>query len=220
MIITSEHQDKNMSEKKALVIIDVQNDFCPGGSLAVPEGDRVVPYINTIMPVFDTVIATQDWHPASHGSFASTHPGKKPFETGAVSGIEQTLWPDHCVAGTAGAELHPALRTEPVGLILRKGMNVHVDSYSAFTENDRTTRTGLHGYLSALGIKTVCLCGLATDFCVYYTAMDSVNLGFRTVVVLDACSGIDLPAGNVKRCIEDMKSHGISISSTQEILHG
>ena len=218
--ITPEKQDTPMSEKKeALLIIDVQNDFCPGGTLAVPGGDRIIPYIDTVMPVFETIIATQDWHPPNHGSFASTHPGKKPFETGIVSGIEQTLWPDHCIAGTEGAELHPALRTEPVGLILRKGMNAHVDSYSAFTENDRSTRTGLHGYLSALGINNVCLCGLATDFCVFYSAMDSVRLGFHTVVIIDACAGIDFPAGNITRCIDEMKSHGIVISSTKEILH-
>lgn len=203
-----------------IIVVDVQNDFCPGGSLAVPGGDLVIPAINRLTPLFPRAIATQDWHPPGHGSFASSHAGKKPFDTVILSGIEQTLWPDHCIAGTKGSAFHPALDSSHFALVLRKGMNPAVDSYSAFTENDRSTRTGLGGYLSSLGIRSVFLCGLATDFCVFYSAMDAAGSGFRTTVILDACAGIDVPEGSIERCVGQMKNRGIIITSTGEFFNG
>jgi nicotinamidase/pyrazinamidase len=159
---------------RTLLIVDVQNDFCPGGSLPVERGDEVVEVINRISPTFTRVVATQDWHPRGHLSFASNHPGCRPLETVDVNGIAQVLWPDHCVQGTAGAELHPLLDTRGIGLVLRKGMTVGLDSYSAFFENDRTSPTGLAGYLRGLGVEELFVCGLATDYCVLATAMDAL----------------------------------------------
>lgn len=194
-----------------LVIIDVQNDFCPGGALAVGGGDEIVPLINSISGRFGRVVATQDWHPRDQVSFASNHPGKKPFDTVDVNGYTQTLWPDHCVQGTPGADFHPVLNTVSVDLVLRKGTNPSVDSYSAFLENDKRTKTGLDGYLSSLGTGEIFLCGLATDYCVFYSAMDAVKFGFQTSVIIDACRGIDAPAGAVDRAVADMKAAGVRI---------
>lgn len=179
-------------ETEALIVIDVQVDFCPGGALAVADGDAVVPVVNAMMDDFATVVLTQDWHPAGHGSFASAHPGQAPFGTVGMPYGPQTLWPDHCVQGTPGAAFHPALRTDPAALILRKGMNPAVDSYSAFFENDRTTPTGLDGWLRARGIERLTLAGLATDFCVAFSALDAARLGFRVSVAMGACRAIDL----------------------------
>ncbi|MEY8842128.1 bifunctional nicotinamidase/pyrazinamidase [Cribrihabitans sp. XS_ASV171] len=175
----------------ALLVIDVQNDFCPGGALAVPGGDEVVGRVNAMMETFDTVILTQDWHPVGHSSFASSHPGKAPFETVDMPYGTQVLWPDHCVQRSAGAEFHPALRTD-ADLILRKGFRPQIDSYSAFFENDRETPTGLEGYLRTRGIEKLTLAGLATDFCVQYSALDGARLGFEVEVVMEACRAIDL----------------------------
>ena len=179
-------------ENAALVVIDVQNDFCPGGALEVPDGDAVVAVINTIAPRFPARVLTQDWHPPGHLSFASSHEGKAPFETTALAYGEQVLWPDHCVQGTAGAAFHRDLSTDGADLVLRKGFRPSIDSYSAFYENDRSTPTGLAGYLRSRGISRLFFTGLATDFCVAWSAIDGAREGFETAVVEDACRGIDL----------------------------
>ena len=179
-------------EHAALVVIDVQNDFCPGGALEVPDGDAVVAVINAIAPRFPARILTQDWHPPGHLSFASSHEGKAPFETTALPYGEQVLWPDHCVQGTAGASFHRDLSTDGADLVLRKGFRRGIDSYSAFYENDRGTPTGLAGYLRNRGISRLFFAGLATDFCVAWSAIDGAREGFESAVVEDACRGIDL----------------------------
>jgi nicotinamidase/pyrazinamidase len=176
----------------ALLVIDVQNDFMPGGNLAVPDGDAVVPLINTVAKKFDHAILTQDWHPPQHISFASTH-NKKPFETVQVHYGTQTLWPEHVIQHTQGAAFHPALQIPHAELILRKGFRRHIDSYSAFLENDHTTPTGLAGYLRERNLQRLFLCGLAYDFCVRYSAIDGKNLGFETIVIEDATRSVDLP---------------------------
>jgi nicotinamidase/pyrazinamidase len=193
----------------ALIVIDVQNDFCPGGALAVPEGDRVVPAINRMQAQFDNIVLTQDWHPAGHASFASQHAGRKPFETTKLAYGEQVLWPDHCVQGTTGAEFHPDLDTDRALLVVRKGFRPKIDSYSAFFENDRTTPTGLSGYLRERGIDRVFLCGLATDVCVRFSAMDARNHGFEAVLLVDACRGLGEDA--VKEAIAAMKEAGVRV---------
>jgi nicotinamidase/pyrazinamidase len=175
-----------------LLAVDVQNDFCPGGALAVPEGDAVVPLINRLAPTFQHMILTQDWHPPGHSSFASAHPGRKPYETTAVAYGEQVLWPDHCVQGSHGAAFHPDLALDHAELIIRKGYHGDIDSYSAFYENDHMTRTGLAGYLRDRGLHTIYLCGLAYDFCVAWSALDAHRDGFTVVVIEDACRAIDL----------------------------
>jgi nicotinamidase/pyrazinamidase len=175
-----------------LLVIDVQNDFCAGGALAVPDGDAVVPVINRLGERFEHVALTQDWHPPGHHSFATTHRGKAPFESVAMPYGAQTLWPDHCVQGTAGAGFHPNLAIQRAELIVRKGFRSAIDSYSAFFENDRRTPTGLAGYLRERGFGRVFLAGLATDFCVHYSAVDARRLGFDVVLIESACRGIDL----------------------------
>lgn len=177
---------------EALIVVDVQNDFCPGGALAVPDGDAIVPGINSLMEEYRSTILTQDWHPADHMSFASQHPGKEPFETTDMSYGTQILWPDHCALGTPGAEFRAGLRTDRANLIVRKGFRREIDSYSAFFENDRTTPTGLEGYLRSCGLKKLTLVGLATDFCVRWSAVDAAGLGFDVAVVQDLCRAIDL----------------------------
>jgi len=206
-----------MADTDILIVIDVQHDFCPGGALAVPEGDAILPVINRIINRFPHVAATQDWHPRHHASFASNHPGSHPYDTLEVHGVIQTLWPDHCVQGTDGAAFHSDLPSERFNVIIRKGMNPSVDSYSAFIENDKKTHTGLDGYLRSIGARRLFLCGLATDYCVFYSAMDAVGLGFETIVILDACRGIDLPVGNVNRCVEAMKNKGVQIIQSSDL---
>ena len=179
-------------DKAALVIIDVQNDFCPGGAFEVPDGGAVVPVINRIAPRFAARILSQDWHPPGHLSFASSHAGKSPYETTTLDYGEQVLWPDHCVQGTEGAAFHRDLETVGADLVLRKGFRPPIDSYSAFYENDRSTSTGLAGYLHSRGIARLFFVGLATDFCVAYSAIDGAREGFEVAVVEDACRGIDL----------------------------
>ncbi|SHE34593.1 nicotinamidase/pyrazinamidase [Ruegeria intermedia] len=193
----------------ALIVIDVQNDFCPGGALAVPNGDEIVAPINAMMPDFDAVILTQDWHPAGHSSFASSHPGKAPYDVVEMPYGPQVLWPDHCVQGTPGAEFHPDLRTD-ADLILRKGFRSAIDSYSAFFENDRTTPTGLEGYLRTRGIDRLTLVGLATDFCVHYSAVDAARLGFDVTVRTDACRAIDLD-GSLAAAEQAMRTAGVAL---------
>jgi len=202
----------------ALLIIDVQNDFCPGGRLPVREGDRVVPVINRIMSSFSLIIATQDWHPADHISFASNHEGKKPFDTVKLDDIEQVLWPEHCVIGTEGADFHPDLDTDRFRLILRKGTNNRLDSYSAFFENDRKTSTGLSFFLKGLGIHRVYLCGLAADVCVFYSAMDAVHAEFDTFFIFDATRGVDVHEGNVQKAMREMEKEGVRITDSDAIV--
>ncbi|WP_170479573.1 bifunctional nicotinamidase/pyrazinamidase [Ruegeria arenilitoris] len=193
----------------ALLVIDVQNDFCPGGALAVPGGDEVVAPINAMMADFDAVILTQDWHPAVHSSFASQHDGKNPFDTTELHYGEQVLWPDHCVQGTEGANFHPGLNTH-ADLVLRKGFRKDIDSYSAFFENDRETPTGLEGYLKSRGIAKLTIVGLATDFCVHYSAVDAARLGFDVTVRTDACRAIDME-GSLAAAKQAMKAAGVKL---------
>lgn len=177
---------------EALIVIDVQNDFCPGGALAVANGDAIIPQINALMAEFACVVATQDWHPADHASFAANHPGAAPFSMTEMAYGPQVLWPTHCVQGTAGAAFHPALHSDPAQLVIRKGFRAGIDSYSAFFENDHKTATGLEGYLRSRGITAVTLVGLATDFCVAYSALDAAGLGFKVTLLESACRAIDL----------------------------
>lgn len=177
---------------EALIVIDVQNDFCPGGALAVSGGDEIIPRINALMNDFATVVLTQDWHPSSHASFAANHPGAEPFSLIDMPYGPQVLWPVHCVQGSRGADFHKDLHTDPAQLIIRKGFRSHIDSYSAFFENDRETTTGLEGYLRSRGVMSITLVGLATDYCVAYSALDAAKLGFGATVILEACRGIDL----------------------------
>ncbi len=180
------------SKAAALIIIDAQIDFCPGGALAVPRGDEIIPLLNHLARDFATVVLTQDWHPAGHHSFAASHQGHKPFQTKELSYGTQVLWPDHCIAGTPGAAFHPDLDTQNARLILRKGCNIGIDSYSAFLEADRSTKTGLDGYFKSLGITDLYFCGLAEDFCVAWSAEDARSFGFNATVIEEACRAIDL----------------------------
>lgn len=193
----------------ALIVIDVQNDFCPGGALAVPEGDQIVPGINALMDDFDTVVLTQDWHPAGHSSFASSHDGKSPYELIDMPYGPQVLWPDHCVQGSAGSDLHADLNVTRANVIIRKGTNPAIDSYSAFFENDQKTPTGLEGYLKTLGVTEITMVGLATDFCVQFSALDAARLGFKVAVREDLCRAIDLD-GSLQAAQNAMDAAGIS----------
>ncbi len=193
-----------------LLVIDVQNDFCPGGALAVADGDAVVPVVNRLAQRFDHVVLTQDWHPNGHSSFATSHPGAAPFASVTMPYGPQTLWPDHCVQGTSGAAFHPQLATEKAELVIRKGFRAAIDSYSAFFENDRTTPTGLSGYLRERGLKRIVMAGLATDFCVNYSALDARRLGFETVVVMAGCRAIDL-AGSLAAASAGMAAAGVAL---------
>ncbi|MGC9368586.1 MAG: bifunctional nicotinamidase/pyrazinamidase [Paracoccaceae bacterium] len=190
-------------ETEALIVVDVQNDFCPGGALAVPGGDEVVPEINALLDDFHLRVFTQDWHPADHSSFASNHPGRKPFEVIDMPYGGQVLWPDHCVQDTEGAAFHPDLDTAKADHVLRKGFRPEIDSYSAFFENDRETETGLDDFLRERGITAVTIVGLATDFCVQYTALDAAKLGYKVTVLEHACRGIDLD-GSLEEAREAM----------------
>ncbi|MGO8694647.1 MAG: bifunctional nicotinamidase/pyrazinamidase [Rectinemataceae bacterium] len=203
-------------KRSALLVVDVQNDFCPGGSLAVPDGDTVIGPINRLIPAFRHVVLSQDWHPADHVSFASCWPGRRLYDTVEAEGVSQVLWPDHCVQGSRGAEFKTGLNVDRATLVLRKGTRSRLDSYSVLFENDRTTKTGLDGWLRSLGVEEVWICGLASDYCVFYSAMDAQKLGFRVVVVKDAVRGVDVPAGSVDRAFETMRRVGVRfLDSTQ-----
>lgn len=202
---------------KALLIVDVQNDFCPGGALAVPGGDQVVPVINRLSATFDHVIQTQDWHPRGHQSFASAHEGKEAFESIRMDYGEQVLWPDHCVQGTDGAAFHPDLDTTRSQLIIRKGFRREIDSYSAFFENDNQTVTGLTGYLRERGIDSLFVTGLATDFCIKWSVLDGLSQGFDITVVQDAVRGIDID-GSVEKAWEEMKQAGADVCVSSDLL--
>jgi nicotinamidase/pyrazinamidase len=208
---------ERIQQGDALLVVDVQNDFCPGGALAVPDGDAVVPVINRITRTFPIVVATQDWHPKRHISFASRHEGKNPFEVIEIQGTEQMLWPDHCVEGTPGADFHPELDATAVRFVLRKGANREVDSYSAFVENDRRTTTGLAGLLRELCVERIFVSGLATDVCVRATALDGRGAGFQVALLEDACRPVDVPPGNLHRALEEMRGRGVLILHTDEL---
>lgn len=195
----------------ALIVIDVQNDFCPGGALAVAGGDEIVPGINALMSEFAAVILTQDWHPAGHSSFASSHAGKAPFEVTGMPYGPQVLWPDHCVQGTPGAAFHAGLDTDRADMIVRKGYNPAIDSYSAFFENDHETPTGLHGYLQTRGIDRLTMAGLATDFCVNFSAVDAARLGYDVTVRTDLCRAIDLD-GSLAAAVDGMTAAGVTLA--------
>ena len=209
------NESATFGNNNVLIVVDVQNDFCPGGALAVPRGDEVIPIVNRLAARFRNVVLTQDWHPRGHLSFASSHPGKRPFETISASYGPQVLWPDHCVQATPGAEFHKHLEIPHAGLVLRKGMDGAIDSYSAFYENDRKTPTGLVGYLQERCLTRVFLAGLAFDFCVRYSAEDARRVGFDVFVVEDACRGINVD-GSVAATRANLAALGIPCLSTQE----
>ncbi|QXX76432.1 bifunctional nicotinamidase/pyrazinamidase [Methylovirgula sp. HY1] len=200
-----------------LLVVDIQNDFCPGGALPVPEGDAIVPILNRVAQGFANVVLAQDWHPRSHISFASAHPGCKPFQTVEVAYGSQTLWPDHCVQGRPGADFHPALEIPQTALILRKGLHQDIDSYSAFKENDRKTATGLAGYLRERGLTRIFIAGLAYDFCVRYSAEDAKTGGFDVVIVEDACRGLDID-GSMTRTKEALFAFGCANTISEDII--
>ena len=195
---------------EALIVIDVQNDFCPGGALAVAGGDEIVPRINGLMEGFSCVVLTQDWHPGDHSSFAETHPGAAAFSQVDMPYGKQTLWPRHCVQGSTGAAFHPDVRTDPAHLIIRKGFRAGIDSYSALFENDRATPTGLEGYLRSRGIGRLVMVGLATDYCVAYSALDAARLGFAVTVLTEACRAIDLH-GSLASQLGAMRDAGVQL---------
>jgi nicotinamidase/pyrazinamidase len=205
-----------ITSQDVLVVIDVQNDFCPGGALPVAGGDQVIEVIHRIAPGFEHILLTQDWHPPGHHSFASVHGGKDPFESIHLSYGAQTLWPDHCVQGTHGAAFHPSLALTRAELVLRKGFRSHIDSYSAFFENDRTTPTGLSGYLRERSLTRIFLAGLAYDFCVGYSALDARRLGLPAVIVRDACRAIDLD-GSVAMMEAEFASTGVTLIESADL---
>lgn len=199
-----------IDDNACLLVIDVQLDFCPGGALAVEQGDQVVPPINGLLTLFNNSVLTQDWHPAGHSSFASSHDGSQPFSSIQMPYGEQTLWPDHCIQNSSGAEFHPDLNTSAAQAIIRKGYRREIDSYSAFFENDGKTKTGLQGWLATKQISSVYLAGLATDYCVAYSALDAARLGFDVTVLLPACRGIDLD-GSLSLQLDKMLQAGITL---------
>jgi nicotinamidase/pyrazinamidase len=199
-----------------LIVVDIQNDFCPGGKLAVPRGDEIIPLINRLSSLFTDVVLTQDWHPSDHQSFASQHPGRRPFESIALPYGPQVLWPDHCIQATSGAAFHPSLDIAPAALVLRKGMHRNIDSYSAFYENDHKTPTGLAGYLRERGFKRAFIAGLAFDFCVRFSAEDAHSNGFPVFVVDNACRGIDVD-GSMDATRASLAARGIACIGADEI---
>src|SRR5690625_1898048 len=200
---------------KALLLIDIQNDFIPGGSLTVPEGDQVVEIANKLQQKFDLVLATQDWHPSNHISFASNHEGKKEFEEIQLGDLKQTLWPDHCVQNTKGAEFHPDLKTNKIEAIFRKGTDPAIDSYSAFYDNAHLKNTGLSGYLKEKGVKTIYFMGLAGDICVYFSAKDALNLGFECIIIEDGSKPLDTEIFAEKK--EELTTKGVKYINSEEL---
>ncbi len=203
--------------KTALIIVDVQNDFIPGGALPTRNGDEVVPVINRLQREFDLVVATQDWHPKNHGSFASNHPGRKPGEVIELGSLPQVLWPDHCVQDSWGAEFHRDLHRKRVARIIRKGTDPAIDSYSGFFDNGRRKATGLEEYLRGQDVTDVYVTGLATDYCVLWTARDAQSLGFTTHVIADACRGVDLKPGDIDRAFDEMRSSNIDVLTAASV---
>jgi nicotinamidase/pyrazinamidase len=202
---------------KAFIIVDVQNDFCPGGSLAVSGGDRIIPVINKVRDSFDIVVATKDWHPKGHKSFASSHPEKMPGDIITLHGIPQILWPEHCVQNTLGSEFHQALDIRNSDRIILKGTDPEVDSYSTFLDNDKKSHTGLHNLLQKKGVREIFLAGLATDYCVKYSALDGLSMGYDVYVIKNAVKGVDLSPGDSQKSLEYMEKKGAKIISSGEI---
>lgn len=202
---------------RALVLVDLQNDFLPGGALGVPRGDEVLPVANRVQTRFAHVFATQDWHPADHGSFASQYPGRQPGDVVELGGLPQVLWPDHCVQGTSGAELAPGLERGRIARVFRKGVDRMIDSYSTFFDNGHRRSTGLGEHLRALGIGEVFLLGLATDYCVLYSARDAHRLGFHTTVVVDGCRAIDLQPGDGERALAELRGLGVRLVQSEDV---
>lgn len=200
---------------RALILVDIQNDFIPGGALPVPEGDQIIPVVNKLMPAFDLVVATQDWHPANHGSFASNHPGKKIYDVIELNGLQQILWPDHCVQGSKGADFAPGLNMNPVEAIFRKGTDPGIDSYSGFFDNGHKKSTGLAAYLKGRDIDQVYVVGLAGEFCVNYTILDAVAEGFKTYLIKDGTRPLDWQ--NFEKAIENMKQKGVVVLNSEEV---
>lgn len=201
----------------ALILVDIQNDFLPGGALPVANGDDVVPVANTVQPRFPLVVATQDWHLANHGSFASQHPGRKPGDRGELAGLPQVFWPDHCVQGTPGADFAAGLNRKHVAKVFPKGTDPKIDSYSGFFDNGHRKATGLGDYLRARDVSDVYLLGLATDYCVKATALDACQLGFKVHLILDGCRGVNLREGDVDRAIEEMRTAGVRVTSSSKL---
>lgn len=206
--------------RTAFLAVDVQNDFCPGGALAVAHGDAVAPVVNRLAPLFAIRVATQDWHPTDHVSFASTHPGKAPYDAAepGADGRASTLWPDHCIQDSHGAAFHPRFDERPFNFVVRKGSRRDLDSYSAFFENDGTTQTGLDGLLRGLGVETVVLAGLAFDYCVFFSALDAKRLGYKVFVVVDATRPVDAPPGNAVRTETQLRQAGVCLVQSSELL--
>ena len=202
---------------KALILADIQNDFLPGGALAVPNGDAVIPIINKIQPVFPLVVATQDWHPANHGSFAANHSGRKVFEQIDLNGLSQTLWPVHCVQNTPGAALAADLRQDRIAGVFQKGTDASIDSYSGLFDNGHRKSTGLGEWLRQQRVTDVFVCGLATDYCVKFTALDALQMGFKTHLIEDASRGINLQPTDVKNAVEEMKRSGVNVCNSQTL---
>ncbi|HYG35637.1 MAG TPA: bifunctional nicotinamidase/pyrazinamidase [Clostridia bacterium] len=202
---------------RALILVDIQNDFLPGGALAVPEGDVIIPVVRRLQAAFPLVVATQDWHPADHGSFAANHPGKRVFEQTDLNGLPQTLWPMHCVQGTQGAALAPSLDHQRITHIIPKGTDPGIDSYSGFFDNGHRKATGLAEWLKSRDVKEVYVCGLATDYCVKFTALDAVALGFKTHLIEDACRGVNLSPNDAKHAVEEMARAGVKVVQSHQI---
>lgn len=202
---------------RALIVVDLQNDFMPGGALAVPHGDEVVAVANRLMPKFDVVVASQDWHPPNHGSFASQHDGRKPGDFVELGGLRQVLWPDHCVQNTEGAAFHDDLDTEAIDQVFQKGVDAEIDSYSAFFDNAHRRSTGLGDYLRAQSVDEVYLLGLATDYCVKFSALDALGERFRTVLVEDGCRGIDLEPGDIENALDEARKAGVLVVASDEV---
>jgi nicotinamidase/pyrazinamidase len=203
---------------KALVLVDIQNDFCPGGALAVPHGHEVVAVANKLAPQFPVVVATQDWHPAHHGSFAGNNPGRKPYELGELGGLPQVMWPHHCVQGSPGADFHPDLDTARIHRVFPKGTDAAIDSYSGFFDNGKRKGTGLHEWLREQGVEELAVMGLATDYCVRATALDAVALGFRVTLIEDGCRAVELEPGDGARAIDEMKAAGVKVVHSGALL--
>lgn len=202
---------------KALILVDIQNDFVPGGALAVPEGDQIIPLVNRLQKDFDMIVATKDWHPTNHGSFASNHTGTKPGDIVDLNGLQQILWPDHCVQNTKGSEFVTLLDTSRIVKVFHKGTDPGIDSYSTFFDNAQRKSTGLENFLKGKGVKEVYIAGLATDYCVKYSALDAIRLGFDTTVIIDACRGVNLNPDDSDKAIEEMKQAGIKIVERKDL---
>lgn len=204
--------------KKALIVVDVQNDFMPEGALSVPDSDRIIPLINKLIPEFEFIVATKDWHPGNHGSFASNHSGKKVGDIVDLAGIKQFLWPEHCIQNTKGSEFYEELNISGINAVFEKGTNPMVDSYSGFFDNGRKQSTGLDDYLKKYGIKQVYIVGVATDYCVKFTALDAVVLGYETFLIVDGCSGVNINIGDVDNAIDEMRKYNVKCTTSSEIL--